>query len=216
MGAWDFAIGIFVGIVLACVNFVVQTSRKSAIRAMYTGEIAGSTVRRNPAQRRYLRRVGNQTQVTKLAGFLFFGTIVDVENRIRAMLDEEAFSARPIRFLIFDMSHVTGIDFSAAEAFTRISRLLAGKNVSMMVSGVSREGEIESSLRSVGLGDDGQKVHTFEDLNSALEYCENELLKTFYSRRDALTHRSAPSHNLGPLSDPFSLPLRGEMFSLSY
>ncbi|KAI9887432.1 MAG: hypothetical protein M1823_000769 [Watsoniomyces obsoletus] len=196
MGAWDFVVGIFAGIVLACVNFVVQTSRKSAIRASYTGEIAGSTVRRHPAQRRFLRRVGKQIHVAKLAGYLFFGTIVSVENRIRAMLDDEAFKARPIRFLIFDMAHVTGIDFSAAEAFTRINRVLGGKNVNLIVCGVARDGEIERSLRSVGLWDDESNVQTFEDLNSALEYCENELLKTFYSRRDALTHRSAPSHNL--------------------
>ncbi len=197
MGAWDFVIGIFAGIVLACVNFVVQTSRKSAIRASYTGEIAGSTVRRHPVQRRFLRRVGSQIHVTKLAGFLFFGTIVSVESRIRAMLDVENFKEQPIRFLIFDMAHVTGIDFSAAEAFTRIYRLLSTKNVSMIMCGIVRDGEIDTSLRSVGLWDEENNVQAFEDLNSALEFCENELLKAFYAGRDALAHRNAHSHTLG-------------------
>jgi SulP family sulfate permease len=200
MGAWDFVIGIFVGIVLACFNFVVQTSQKSAIRACYTGEVTSSTVRRPPAQRRFLRRVGKQIHVTKLAGFLFFGTIVSVEKRIRAMLDDEAFAARPIRFLVFDMAHVTGIDFSAAEAFTRIKRILAARSVSMLVSSVKSDSDVEESLRSVGLwdGDQGEEeAQTFETLNSALEYCENELLKTLYLRRDALLQRTTHSQTLG-------------------
>ena len=198
MGAYDFVVGILVGIVLACVGYVVQTSRVSAIRATYTGEVAGSTVRRHPLQRRFLREVGQQTHVAKLAGFLFFGTIVSVENRIRALIDDDAFSKRPIRFLIIDLVHVTGIDFSAAEAFTRMHRVLAAKHVQMIICGVSRdEGDIAEALRLVGFWDESKEVETFVDLNSALEYCENQLLRAFYSRRDALVQRSVGAQLLG-------------------
>ncbi|KAI9677268.1 MAG: hypothetical protein M1829_002610 [Trizodia sp. TS-e1964] len=191
MGAWDFVVGILAGIVLACLNFVVQSSQRTAIRATYSGESAGSTVRRHAIQRRYLKEVGKQTHVAKLGGYLFFGTIVNVENRIRALLEEEAFERRPIRFLVFDLYHVTGIDFSAAEAFTRINRILGAKNVDMIMCGLGRTGEIGLSLQGVGLWDDGNNVQVFEDLNSALEFCENEYLKAFYSRRDALSQKSA-------------------------
>ena len=73
MGAWDFVVGILVGILLACVSFVVQTSRKTAIKATFTGQVATSTVRRAPMQLKYLRDAGQQTFVIKLAGYLFFG-----------------------------------------------------------------------------------------------------------------------------------------------
>ena len=197
MGAWDFVVGILVGIVLACVNFVVQTSRKSAIRAMFSGDVAGSTVRRHPSQRHFLREVGQQIQVTKLAGYLFFGTIVSVESKIRAILEDEAFQDRPIKFLVFDLTHVTGIDFSAAEAFTRIKRILRVKNVDMLTSGLSLSTEVGCSLQNVGLFEEDDNAQVFRDLNSALEYCENELLKTFYRRRDALTQHSPMSGLLG-------------------
>ncbi|KAI9674540.1 MAG: hypothetical protein M1817_001878 [Caeruleum heppii] len=213
MGAWDFVAGILVGIVLACVNFVVQTSRKSAIRATYSGEVAGSTVRRHPVQYRFLRNVGRQTHVTKLAGFLFFGTIVNVESRIRALLEEDAFEKRPIRFLILDLLHVTGVDFSAAEAFTRINRTLRAKNVAMIMCSVSREGEIGQSLQNVGLWDEENDVQIFQDLNAALEYCENELLKTFYSRRDALTQRHAQGQSLDVPQGPHAAFTIDTMFS---
>jgi len=197
MGAWDFVVGILVGIVLACVNFVVQTSRKSAIRATFSGELVGSTVRRHPSQHHFLREVGQQIQLMKLAGYLFFGTIVSVENKIRALLEDEAFRERPIKFLVVDFSHVNGIDFSAAEAFTRIKRILGAKNVDLIASGLSLSTDVGSSLQTVGLFDEDNKVQVFRDMNSALEYSENELLKTFYRRRDTLTQQDVDSGFLG-------------------
>jgi sulfate permease, SulP family len=198
MGAWDFVVGIFVGIVLACVNFVVQTSRKSAIRATYSGETANSTVRRPPVQLRFLKEAGQQTYVIKLAGFLFFGTIVGVENRIRALLAEDAFRYRPIRYLILDLAHINGVDFSAAEAFTRISRLLKKRSVVMIVSSVNVNGEVGKSLSSVGLFGDENEVELFENLNQALEFCENDLLQAFYQRQAQLTPYHHPASPRSP------------------
>jgi SulP family sulfate permease len=149
MGFYDFVVGIVLGIVLACLIFVVQTSRVSAIRATYSGVIAESTVRRHPVQRRFLHAVGSQIKVTKLAGYLFFGTIVAVERSVRAMIDEEAFSRQPIRYLILDFGNVDGLDFSAAEAFVRMNRILRAKGVEMVLSSISLAGEIGSSLAMV-------------------------------------------------------------------
>jgi SulP family sulfate permease len=196
MGMYDFVIGIFIGIGLAFITLVLQTSRVPAVRASYSGEIAGSTVRRNPTQYRYLRDAGQQIHVTKLAGYLFFGTIVSVEERIRALIEDDTFHERPIRFLIFDLYHVTGIDYSAAEAFNRINRVFSRKGVTLVISGVDPQGTLGLSLRAVGLGEDGHEVNLFEDLNSALESCENELLKTFYASKEARTSRNAPSNYL--------------------
>lgn len=142
--------------------------------------------------------------MTKLAGYLFFGTIVSVEERIRALIEDEAFHERPIRFLIFDLYHVTGIDYSAAEAFNRINRVFSRKGVTLVMSGVDPEGPLGLSLQAVGLGQDGNEVKLFEDLNSALESCENELLKTFYASKEARAGgRNAPSTYLDvPGQDP--------------
>ncbi|KAJ5138645.1 sulfate transporter [Penicillium bovifimosum] len=207
MGAWDFVVGIFVGIILACVNFVVQTSRKSAIRATYSGEVAGSTVRRPPIQQQFLREAGQQTKIMKLAGYLFFGTIVNVENTMRGLIEEEAFDQRPIRFLILDFSRVYGLDFSAAEAFTRINRVLQKRNVQIVISGLNIEGDVGKSLHNVGLFESESAVPIFEDLNSALEFCENDYLKVFYSRQEALSTPIDPTANSPPLQSPTPLPL---------
>ncbi|KAI1764767.1 sulfate transporter family protein [Hypoxylon sp. FL1150] len=197
MGIYDFVVGIFVGIILAFVSAIFHASQVSAIRATYTGDQVGSVVRRNPSQHHYLQEVGSQTYVIKLSGFLFFGTIVGVEEKIRSLISDDVFNMHPIKYIILDLRHVTGIDYSAAEGFKTINRLLSGKGVHLLISGKDAESKIGRGIRAVGLGVDGPEVMFMPDLNSALESCENEQLKTFYARQEALRiSRPAPASNL--------------------
>ncbi|KAF2686554.1 hypothetical protein K458DRAFT_386515 [Lentithecium fluviatile CBS 122367] len=186
MGVYDFVVGIFVGIVLACVSYVVQSSRVPAVRATYSGEVAESTVRRPRADRRYLNKVRGQIRVIKLSGFLFFGTIVSVEEYMRSLINDESFEQQPVSFIIVDFSHVTDVDFSSSEGFQRINRILSRKHVKMIISGISFASKVGQALQNVGLLDTERAdeecppPQVFEDLNTALEGCENELLEVFY------------------------------------
>ncbi|KAG5981670.1 hypothetical protein E4U55_002706 [Claviceps digitariae] len=184
MGMHDFVVGIGVGILLAFISLIIQTSRVSAVRGSYDGGIVSSTVRRNPSQHHYLHQVGKQICIMKLTGYLFFGTIVSVEEKIRALLHDVAFSQKPIKFLVLDLWHVTGLDYSAGEAFNTISRLLDKKGVLFVISGVDAESQLGRSLRAVGLDNDKIEVTILPNLNSALESCENELLKTLYAGQE--------------------------------
>lgn len=213
MGIYDFVIGIGIGILLAFVSLVIQTSRVSTIRATFGGDVVTSTVRRNPSQHHYLHQVGQQIYIMKLTGYLFFGTVVSVEQRIRDLLDDDAFAKKPIKFLILDLWHVSGLDYSAGEAFNTISRLLDKKGVIFVLSGVTPEGQVGSNLRAVGLGCGDIEVMMLPDLNSALESCENELLKTLYARQEEYDSPERPS--TGSLdvpgagsskSSPFDMP----------
>ncbi|RYP70176.1 hypothetical protein DL769_005055 [Monosporascus sp. CRB-8-3] len=197
MGIYDFVAGIFLGIVLAFVSAIFHASRVPAIRATYTGDQVGSMVRRNPSQHHFLQQVAQQTYIIKLSGFLFFGTIVGVEEKIRALISDEYFLQHPIRYMIIDLWHVTGIDYSAGEGFMTISRLLHQKGVDLLISGKDAESRIGRDLRAVGLGSGDIEVRFMPDLNSALESCENEQLKAFYARQEALRiSRPAPSAHL--------------------
>ncbi|KAF2198682.1 hypothetical protein GQ43DRAFT_483091 [Delitschia confertaspora ATCC 74209] len=198
MGVYDFVVGIFSGIVLACLSYVVQSSRTPAIRASYTGEIVESTVRRPRADRRYLSKVRGQIRVIKLSGYLFFGTIVAVEEYMRSFIEDENFKKQPISFMIVDFTYVTDIDFSGSEGFQRINRILSGKGVNLILSGVSFTSKPGQALQNVGLLDtERAESHcppprVFEDLNTALEACENELLEAFYSHRTVAKRKPTP------------------------
>lgn len=216
MGIYDFVVGIGVGVLLAFISLIVQTSRVSAVRGSYSGDVVGSTVRRNPTQQHYLQQVGRQINVIKLAGYLFFGTIVSVEEKIRALIAEEEFSRRPIRFLIIDLWLATGLDYSAGEGFNTISRLLNGKDIELVISGADPELPLGRSLRAVGLGEDGIEVKLLPDLNSALEYCENELLKTLYADHgDSHSLRTASTANLDVPGVLDASPVRADMLGSS-
>ena len=197
MGMYDFVVGIGVGILLAFVSLIIQTSRVSAIRGAYDGETVTSTVRRNPSQHHYLNQVGQQIYIMKLTGYLFFGTIVSVEERIRGLLEDEAFAKKPIKFLVLDLWHVSDLDYSAGEAFNTISRILDNKGVLLVLSGVDAESQLGRNIRAVGLGSSSIEVMMLPNLNSALECCENELLKTLYARQEELNlNKRVASANL--------------------
>ncbi|KAI8332373.1 sulfate transporter family-domain-containing protein [Chlamydoabsidia padenii] len=209
MATLGFVEGIFIGILTACLFFVVQNARRSeTIRATFTGQIMRSTVRRMYRQQVFLNQVASQIQVVKLQGYLFFGTINQVERAIRSLLehrddntimDDEEQGVKgtrrqhPIRFLVLDLQLVQGLDFSAAEAFVRIRRLLAARQVFMIICNVAPNSDEEKALKKAGVWDDEIMsnhhrhqqgvLKCFEHLDEALEWCENVLLKSYFLKK---------------------------------
>ena len=132
-------------------------------------------------------------------------SIVKVEKKVRAMVDAEAFASSPIRYLILEFTHVTGIDFSAAEAFARMNRILHRREVRMIISGVTLGSDVGKSLSMVGLFTEGGEdpnvpaPKLYEDLNGALEACENELLMILAGKEKSGLRK-------GDASPPISVP----------
>lgn len=182
MTLFDFVLGLLIGIVLASLFFVIQNSRRRPIRAIFNGSSATSTVRRPQSQRTFIQAVGLQTLVIKLQGFMFFGTITKVEDEIRNLLEVAAWEQNPIRFLIIDFALVVGLDFSSAEAFVRVQRLMSKKDVLLIFCGAKPDGRVGTALRAVDLwaDEEGECVEVFDTLNSALEWTENAYLTAFY------------------------------------
>ncbi|KAG0028554.1 hypothetical protein BGZ82_008363 [Podila clonocystis] len=207
MAGLGFVQGVFLGIMLACVFFVVTNSRKEGVRYSCTGASAKSTVRRVYRQQKFLREVGKQIYIFKLQGDMFFGTINKVENEIRQVLSRQRWEANPIQFLVLDFALVRGVDFSAAEAFGRIRRAVRSKGVVLVLSGLDHESEMGKALKMVGVwgagggaglgeghgqgnnvfgGKEGVDTQSFPGgLSEALEYCENCLLTSYYKTRES-------------------------------
>ncbi|KAJ1728352.1 hypothetical protein LPJ61_004079 [Coemansia biformis] len=194
MATLGFNEGIFLGILLACFFFILLYSRRSALRKTYTGSVVRSTVRRLYSQRRFLDNVCNQIQVVRLQGFMFFGTINGVEAYIRGLLEQRQWQVNPIRFLVLDFALVNGMDFSAAEAFIRIRRLLEAREIYMVICGAERVSEVGRALRAAGVwsSDSHEYVQTSPSLNESLEWCENVLLQYYYIHRAALAGTEVP------------------------
>ncbi|KAF9371315.1 hypothetical protein CPB97_002050 [Podila verticillata] len=204
MAGFGFVEGIFLGILLACVFFVVTNSRKEGVRYSCTGESAKSTVRRVYRQQKFLRQVGRQIYIFKLQGDMFFGTINKVEKEIQDVFSRRRWEINPIQFLVLDFSLVRNVDFSAAEGFGRIRRAVRAKGVCLVLSGLDGDGEVGTALQMVGVwgagagaglgqghghgndfAHDGFDTQCFPGLSEALEYCENCLLASYYRTRES-------------------------------
>jgi SulP family sulfate permease len=99
---------------------------------------------------------------------LFFGTITYVEEAIKNIVEDPAWERRPVRFLVIDLTLVGGVDMSSAEAFVRVQRLLAAKNIVLVFCGFAADSAIGKALQSVGvLGEDF--VELFTTFNDAME-----------------------------------------------
>ncbi|KAJ1661944.1 hypothetical protein EV178_006281 [Coemansia sp. RSA 1646] len=194
MAILGFNEGIFLGILMACFFFILLYSRRSGMRKAYTGSAVRSTVRRQYAQRRFLDGVCKQIQVMRLQGFMFFGTINGIEAYIRNLLEQRQWQENPIRFLVLDFILVNGMDFSAAEAFIRVRRLLEAREIYMVVCGAERNSEVGRALRAAGVwsSEESEYVQTFASLNDALEWCENVLLQYYYLHQAALAGTDMP------------------------
>jgi SulP family sulfate permease len=79
---------------------------------------------------------------------------------------------------VVDFALVPGLDFSSAEAFVRLQRLLSQKDVLLILCGANPDGLVGRALQAVDLWADqeGTRVEVFDGLNSALEWCENAYL----------------------------------------
>lgn len=181
MGAWDFVYGVLVGILLACLSFVVEAARRPVVNGIYTGVVARLTVLRHPKQQDFLKDVGNQICVIKLQGTVFFGSIGGVEKTIRDRFENGRFHKNPIKYLVIDMKGVLLIDFSAAEGFRRILNLTDEFGTQLIISSVNDDDGIVVALRDAGLFDTlcQLEIQLFNTLNYALEWCENSFLKTY-------------------------------------
>ncbi|CCK68533.1 Vsb1p KNAG_0B00860 [Huiozyma naganishii CBS 8797] len=184
MGIFDFVLGIIVGILIACFKFLIDSTHLQTVNGEFSGEVAKSTVYRDPIQTTFLDGVGEQIYVLKLQNLLFFGTIISIEEKIDKLLEisNNDSSKRRIKYLILDFKNINtdNIDYSAAEGFNRIRRFTQTKGIQLIISSIREKDGIYRAFNNVGLLED---VELFQDLNSSLEWCENELLHWYNELR---------------------------------
>ena len=190
MGIFDFVLGIIVGILIACFSFLVDSTKLQTVNGEYNGNVAKSTVYRDYVQTKFLDGIGEQIYVLKLQNLLFFGTILSIEEKIERLLQisNKDATKRRIKYLILDFKNINAdnIDYSAAEGFNRIKRFTETKRIKLIISSIKERDRIYNAFNNVGLLND---VELFADLNSALEWCENEFLFQYKQLRKKAKER---------------------------
>jgi SulP family sulfate permease len=171
-------------------------SRKTVIRETFSGTQLRSTVHRLYRQQNFLDKVGNQIHIIKLQGYMFFGTI----NQLDVYLKEISEKDSHIKFFVLDFTLISGVDYSGLETFLRIKRNLAKRKMHLIFCGLASLGHeiqlsgiFEDLDDGVEDGDSSVLVHSFNSLNDALEWAENYLLATYYIKSKIIGPKSIPT-----------------------
>lgn len=161
--------GFAVGLLFACVTFVVTYSRIPLTDlASHLGAMRSSVVR-SPGQERALAAHGSKVPVYRLGGYVFFGSASSID----AMFMEHVVGQAEA--VVLDFSRVSGIDTSAVAVFERILRRHAETRLRFhIVHGPPSRSRLEALGRVRG----GSRNVAFHDsLDRALEAAEEELLE---------------------------------------
>jgi SulP family sulfate permease len=162
--------GIFIGLVAAIVLFVVKYSRTRVVRYTATGAQLMSNVDRTPDAQDYLRKNGDRILVLGLQGYLFFGTAGRVYSRLQERLADR--SLQPLKFLVIDFTHVTGLDASASLSFQKMSQLAESKDFRLVIAGLGKK--LHERLHKGGFVHASyENLPARPDLDRTLEWYEN-------------------------------------------
>lgn len=156
------------GIITGCATFALSASRVNAIKFSFDGTRYRSSLDRGGRDLAILNSNGRELQGMALQSYLFFGSANGLFQHIKGLIAANA----DCRFLLFDFRLVTGIDSSATHSFNQIKLLAAKNGVSLVL--VNMTPEIHHAFHLAGLlGDD---VMLGDDLDHALEHCENIII----------------------------------------
>ena len=165
--------GVAAGIFIAAILFVISYSRVDAINAILDGSMYHSKVDRPEPHRDLLHARGGEILILRLQGYIFFGTIQNVLERVRHRIKDQA--QGPLKYLILDFQRVKRLDSSAVFGITRLKQLSEANNILMVWTQIAPE--IARQLERGVLHDQADDSFLFEEsLDEGVEWCENKIL----------------------------------------
>ena len=165
--------GVGVGIFIAVVLFITSYSRISVIRQALTGTALRSNVDRPADERKHLREWGDELHILQLQGFIFFGTAHALFQKVKERVDDQ--SLRALRFIVFDLRRVIGLDGSAEIAFIKIIYLAQENDIELVFTDISDHFRNQIKRATLQISDQ-VKIGFFPDLDHGIEWCEEQML----------------------------------------
>lgn len=177
---WGFISGVAIGVMIACALFIFRYSQRNVIRQQFSGATYFSRACRSSLEQSLLRQQGNQIQILRLQGYLFFGTANMLLEQVSQRLQDSALPS--IQFLVLDFRLVSGLDSSAVLSFIKMQQLVQKHSVQLVLTHPGTK-----ILQQLQQGDcivaQNNVVQTFTDLDRGIEWCENQILEARSMRR---------------------------------
>jgi SulP family sulfate permease len=163
--AVNVVLAVFIGVMLALLLFAIRMSR-SNIRRLYRCDTVRSRRYRDPAELEVLHVKGASVLVIELQGALFFGTA----DRLAQIVDSE--TAKGTIAVLLELRRITEIDATGGRILGDIDAALAARGIRLALVLSDRT---ETAAR---IADIFQRDRFFPDIDRAIEWAEDELLRT--------------------------------------
>jgi glutaminase len=148
----------------------VARCSRSALRGVYSLAAVRSKRRRGPDDRALLDRVGDRARIYELQGDLVFSAL---ELVVRRVVENSVTSD----IAVLDMRRVTQVDEPATEILLNLCADMTGCGRPLLFSGARKHPAFLRALdERVARSGEARKC-AFPDLDAALEWCEDELLR---------------------------------------
>ncbi len=165
----DIVLAVFLGIIIAVMLFVVRMSR-SIVRRSYRCYAISSRRSRDSREMHALERHGGSILVMELQGALFFGTGERLIDEIVAATRAETNS------LILDLRRVSEVDSTGGRILIDVQTDLM-RNGARLALVLSSRSDLMLRLRDFGILDEVPADQVFEDIDRAIEWAENRLVR---------------------------------------
>jgi SulP family sulfate permease len=160
--------GVGVGLIAATMLFVYHLGRTRTIRTLVAGSSVASNRERTTEETAILNQRGDAVRFLCLQGYIFFGTSSSIVQQCRQFVEREAVS-----YIGLDFRLVQGIDVSSVAAFAKLALVCDRAGATLLFSDVSSNlHDLLESNRHLS----SQRRNTFEDLDRAMEWIEDQLL----------------------------------------
>jgi sulfate permease, SulP family len=175
IGAAGYITGVALGLIAALALFVLRYSQVQVVRSSMTGSEQRSNVDRKKETQQHLLKTADQIHVLTLQGFLFFGTAQSLLETLKKRLTDT--STQPLRFLILDFRHVSGMDSSALTCFVKLEQLAQKHHFHVTLSDLNQTIRRAFQRHHQELKTTKSPLFNRQpDLDHALEWAENQLL----------------------------------------
>lgn len=161
------------GIAMAILLYIREQVRSNVVHRKFFGNQKFSKKRRLPSEIGILEKKGKSTLVLELQGQLFFGTTDQLFTVLEYYLNHT-------NFIILDMRKVLSIDFTAAHMLDQIHSRYEANGGLLLVSSIPLDLPSGQNIRQylLNLGfSESKTLKFFPDLELALEYVEDEILR---------------------------------------
>ena len=159
--------------------FDIRSTTAVAVRNTYRGDAVRSKLLRGNAEQEILNRKAATICVYELQGNLFFATMERLLRQLAADIDSA-------EYLIFDFKRVLEMDDCARTLLAQLNAALADKGKKLIVAHLP---QADSKRMPDQTPNGWETVGIFADSDSALEWCETQLI---LEDRPAMTRTDEP------------------------